>query len=85
MKKTLFPSKLILYLQLSDMDHAYSKINKNITDNLFSEAGINGYTRYELAQPWQIENPKASFAKCAPSALLQIDTFPSTKELNEEV
>ena len=39
---SLFPSKLIPYPQLSGMDHAYSKINKDITDNPFSEAGING-------------------------------------------
>ena len=82
---SMFPEKLIPYPQLSGTDHAYSKINKKITDNPFSEAGIKGYTGYDLAQPWQIKNSHASFAKCAPSAYLKVDDFPSVHDLNDEL
>jgi hypothetical protein len=81
---SIFPHKLIPYPQVSGTDHAYSKINKNITDDPFSEAGIKGYTGYELAQPWQIKQ-HSSFAKCTPTALLNVDRFPSLQELNDEL
>jgi hypothetical protein len=81
---TIFPQKLIPYPQLSGTDHAFSKINKDITDNPFSEAGIKGYNGYDLAQPWQIK-PQSSFAKHSTTAHLNVDHFPSLQELNDEL
>ena len=82
---SIFPQKLIPYPQLAGTDHAYSKINKSITDDPFSEAGIKGYNGYELAQPWQIKDSTSSFAQCAPTAYLEVDKFPSIHEMNDEL
>jgi hypothetical protein len=82
---SLFPKKLIPFPQLAGPDHEFSKIHKKLDDNPFSEAGLNSYNGYDLAQPWQLTNPRNSFATHLPSAFYNIEPFPTLDELNDEL